>query len=184
MRHNICIRLVIMACVLHLSSLMNAAATDLCDGDTLYKFFKIKKTWDSAREECEFLGGRLAFINSESTHEKIRSHLNSVGNLMNSAGKGYWFGLNDIDNEGTYTFVGTGGIELTYDAGWSSERGRQQPNNSMKKDPNGQDCVQLWEQPPSPQTPKWNFDDAYCSNKKGYICEIQNSGCGGGGNLG
>ncbi|XP_077866412.1 salivary C-type lectin 2-like [Saccoglossus kowalevskii] len=186
MKLNFRVSLLFVLSVFSIARESGAVLPDLCDGHNLFMFFKDRKDWVSARDDCILRGGRLALINSAETHDAIKTHIRNIDELWNAAGGGYWFGLNDRDNEGTYVFEGSAGVELTYHDGWCSEKvGRRivnQPNNNTAKNPDGQDCAQLWRN--NKKKPKYDFDDAYCDNRKGYICEIVNSQDCGSGNLG
>lgn len=140
---------------------------DVIDEDSnarFHFFYNERKTWSEARDSCTSFGagGRLLVINSKEAHKAVRRLINSNKKLKNPKGKGYWIGANDVDNEGKFTF--TDGTELTYQDGWYKA-----PNNNVAKSSSGQDCVRLWEKPNN--KPKWQFDDAVCTDKSSYICE-------------
>lgn len=128
-------------------------------------------TWEEARQSCNNLGGQLAKIQDAETHQMIKDFIDEerLGREIAANGKGLWIGLNDIDVEGS--FVWADGEGLLDDIlcnpyeGWAIN----EPNNNTKKNPNGQDCVQLW------KARGYDWDDAYCDYTKGYICEFQ--GC-------
>ncbi|XP_006819868.2 C-type lectin domain family 19 member A-like, partial [Saccoglossus kowalevskii] len=45
---------------------------------------------------------------------------------------------------------------------------KNQPNDNISESEEGQNCVQLWYRP----TKNGNFDDEYCYEKKGYVCQF------------
>ncbi|XP_070581707.1 perlucin-like protein [Ptychodera flava] len=127
-----------------------------------------------AEKVCADRGGRLANLNTKEIDDCVRDFI-SDNNLdeppcINKPQWGFFIGLTDVDNEGT--FVWNNGIEIcgsTY-SNWAP----REPNNNTRKDPNGQDCVQLWYR--FGNNGKW--DDEYCNCRpKGFVCEIPTDCC-------
>ncbi|XP_002731027.1 salivary C-type lectin 1-like [Saccoglossus kowalevskii] len=155
--------------------------TEVCDPKTgiVYKFFpQFRNRWDLARDKCQDDGGKLATINYQGLHRRIKRHINAYPDTLTPQGLGYWFGLNDRIEEGVYKFVDN--EDFVYTEGWYSEALGgvmvSQPNNNVDEDCHGQDCGQLWRRPKS--GPAYDFDDAYCLELKSFICEYP-AGTGG-----
>nr|XP_006811311.1 PREDICTED: von Willebrand factor-like [Saccoglossus kowalevskii] len=130
----------------------------VCVGCRHFEINTDEVTWATAKSNCESQGGRLAMIDTQVVFNNIRKYI--FGNQIDDEiRKGFWFGLDDIDVEGS--FVWSDGTPLGDFTKWA----KRQPNNNVRSDPNGQDCAQLWKL----KTLKW--DDTYCSQKNGYICE-------------
>jgi hypothetical protein len=140
-----------------------------------YKFFPgVRKRWVDARDACIEDSGSLVTISDAALHKRFRRHINKYSGALMPQGKGYWTGLNDRIVEGSFIFTHDDSL-LSYNSGWNSRKiGFKiitQPNNNVVKDRYGQDCVQLWREPKKgKKKPTWDFDDAYCSDKKSYIC--------------
>ncbi|XP_077993915.1 salivary C-type lectin 1-like [Glandiceps talaboti] len=86
---------------------------------------------------------------------------------------GFWIGLNDLKVEGhfvwSYYNVRQGLCDEDYEH-WA----QGEPNNNTKKDPNGQDCVQLWFR--GNRNGQW--DDEYVDYRpKGAVCETRIPHC-------
>ncbi|XP_002731030.1 C-type lectin mannose-binding isoform-like [Saccoglossus kowalevskii] len=154
---------------------------EVCDPSNgmRYKFFyDLKYTWLAAKDACALDSGVLAKIDDSDLHKRFRRYINSENDIKNPMGGGYWFGLNDRLVEGSFVFIDD--TPLSYD-GWSSRKvGKKtvtQPNNNVQKDCHGQDCGQLWQFPKKRnKNATWHFDDAYCLDKKSFICMYEN-GC-------
>jgi hypothetical protein len=70
-----------------------------------YKVFDTPKNWHQAEATCEQWSGTLLSIENQGQQEKW-------GQLI-SAGKDYWIGLNDIEEEGEFEWVN--GYPVTYE---------------------------------------------------------------------
>ncbi|KAM9398931.1 CD209 antigen-like protein C isoform 2-T2 [Salvelinus alpinus] len=108
------------------------------------------KTWEESREDCLERGADLVIINSDM--EQFLIGLN----------KGAWIGLTDSVSEGTWRWVDSTPLTISY---WHS----QQPDNGRDDPKNGEeDCVELntetW-----PPAKAWN--DQSCLDNRHWICE-------------
>ncbi|XP_070543934.1 low affinity immunoglobulin epsilon Fc receptor-like [Ptychodera flava] len=84
---------------------------------------------------------------------------------------GFWIGLDDRFEEGEY--IWSDGSPLCPPCCYTNWA-RGEPNDNKKKDPLGQDCVQLWFR--GSHNGKW--DDEYCNYRpKGIVCEIPDPHC-------
>nr|XP_002731685.1 PREDICTED: uncharacterized protein LOC100368870 [Saccoglossus kowalevskii] len=107
----------------------------VCVGCRHFEVITDEVTWEAAKSNCESDGGRLAKIDTQEIFDNIRQYI-FANNLADKVRNGFWFGLDDIDNEGTYMWSdGTRLLQGNF-VRWA----KRQPNNSTKKDPNGQDC--------------------------------------------
>nr|XP_006817737.1 PREDICTED: IgGFc-binding protein-like [Saccoglossus kowalevskii] len=132
----------------------------LCVGERYFEVNTDKVTWSMARDTCEARGGMLAKLNTEMTDTQVRRNIEQ-NNLGAGISTGFWFGLNDGENEGS--FIWSDGTSLNN--GDYSNWARRQPNNNMKNSPTGQDCAQLWKKV------GYKWDDNNCDNLAGYVCE-------------
>lgn len=128
------------------------------NGLSCYKASEQAKPWSNAKENCHAYGGYLMKINDASEQQFLEVYLLATG--INQAAKYVWIGLNDIKDEGTFTWeVDESSVEFSK---WGSE----QPDND-----NNQDCVtvgakqmfSLWE-------------DHQCDTSHLYMCEKPASG--------
>jgi len=115
-----------------------------------YFFCEEAIIWGEAREECETLreGYQLLSINDES--ENIWIHEREV---VASSEAFWWIGLNDIDEEGEFSWVN--GDEVFYTSWHDGE-----PNDS-----NGEDCTEL------KRFNNTNWNDVTCQANNYFICE-------------
>ncbi|XP_006811875.1 C-type lectin mosGCTL-7-like [Saccoglossus kowalevskii] len=155
---------------------------EVCEEGMRYKFYPNSTLeWEQARDFCESEDGFLATVNYRGLHKRLRKYINANPGLGEPYGNGYWIGLSDRMIEDV--FMWTDLTELTYHEGWSEERiGRKtvvQPNNNVKQNCNGQDCIQMWHNPAiDGKLTLWAFDDDTCDVNKGFICQYT-SGCEG-----
>ncbi|XP_071504222.1 C-type mannose receptor 2-like [Diadema antillarum] len=112
-------------------------------------------TWDDAERECLALGAHLISIDS-------RAEFNFMKNFAERESAPYWIGLNDKHHEGQWFFTDMRRLRPELNTLWSSG----EPNNK-----GDEDCV-VW---PYGSDEKWN--DAECSQKHSFICEIEHFGC-------
>ncbi|XP_002736966.2 neuronal pentraxin-1-like [Saccoglossus kowalevskii] len=129
-----------------------------------YTIYTEEVSWQNAVSSCYNTYGRLAMMNTQSIYKMMRRFIlnNDVDEHVR---RGFWFGLSRIENG---AFVWSDGTPLV--PGDFTRWANNQPNNSTQKDPNGQQCAQLWKS----ALLKW--DDDYCGLNssgalKGYICE-------------
>ncbi|KAM9398932.1 C-type lectin domain family 17, member A-like isoform 3-T3 [Salvelinus alpinus] len=109
------------------------------------------KTWEESREDCLERGADLVIINSDMEQQ-----------FLIGLNKGAWIGLTDSVSEGTWRWVDSTPLTISY---WHS----QQPDNGRDDPKNGEeDCVELntetW-----PPAKAWN--DQSCLDNRHWICE-------------
>nr|XP_006815389.1 PREDICTED: uncharacterized protein LOC100369221 [Saccoglossus kowalevskii] len=121
-----------------------------------------KRTWHASKSQCEFMGGVLASLHTQSVFQNVRTFIMN-GNFDNGV-RGYWIGLNDLSTEGTFEWL-NGDV-----FGWTAWA-KGEPNNKVQQSGEGQDCVQVWKK----RAYKW--DDNNCNAKRGYICQTPIPGC-------
>ncbi|XP_031670394.1 CD209 antigen-like protein E [Oncorhynchus kisutch] len=106
-----------------------------------------EKTWDDSRKDCQARGANLVIINSREEQAFIKSF-----------NKRAWFGLTDIEVEGTWRWVDGTPLTTSY---WN----KGEPN-----DLKGEDCALVDNTQKDPVV-AWN--DVPCNHKNGWICERQ-----------
>ncbi|XP_072169955.1 alpha-N-acetylgalactosamine-specific lectin-like [Diadema setosum] len=125
-------------------------------GDYCYRMFGAGKTWTAARDHCLNHGGNLASVHSEGENNFLYELWRSSVPTPTS---GFWFGLNDIDSEGT--FVWSDGSPVDYTK-WIPG----QPTNYG----GNEDCGHVWYRDAQTDTTRdWN--DAPCSSEVSFICQ-------------
>ncbi|XP_070574176.1 lectin BRA-3-like isoform X2 [Ptychodera flava] len=131
----------------------------LSHGGHEFKFYTLKVDWQSAKDHCISEGGFLAALKDEATTDAVTQYIEDqeLGELVQ--GNGFWIGLNDIETEGSYLWQDE--TEAQY-ANWAPG----EPNNNTKKNPDGQDCTQMFKRR------GWKWDDDYCFKMKSFICEF------------
>nr|XP_039251244.1 collectin-10-like isoform X1 [Styela clava] len=118
-----------------------------------YKIFYDRSTYAEAKANCKRYGGQLASAGYRD--EDVRREILP---LVKSERYDTWIGLNDIQEENTFTWED--GIRAT--AGSTPWHGGQ-PNNW-----NGdQDCVEMVE------SFDWELNDEDCTYANKYLCEIE-----------
>ncbi|XP_070574107.1 perlucin-like protein [Ptychodera flava] len=123
--------------------------------------------WKDAKASCESKGGELAKITDRETDEMIKNYIQETG-IIDEIKTGLWIGLTDWRTEDTFKW---GDGEKLLDCGSYSNWSPGEPNNNVKKNEDGQDCVQLWKR----RNLMW--DDEYCEyRKKGYVCMFYECG--------
>ncbi|XP_077982410.1 low affinity immunoglobulin epsilon Fc receptor-like [Glandiceps talaboti] len=125
--------------------------------------------WPEADQICKDKGGRLAKLANKEHDGLIHHYIIDFG-IGDEVSSGFWIGLSDIDTEDTFRWLDGDrlGVCNMY-SNWAP----REPNNNLKRNPNGQDCVQLSKR-------KWyRWDDEYCDFRpKGYVCEfLDHEGC-------
>ncbi|XP_036845309.1 CD209 antigen-like protein C [Oncorhynchus mykiss] len=106
-----------------------------------------EKTWDGSRNDCQARGANLVIINSREEQALIKAF-----------NKRAWFGLTDIEVEGTWRWVDGTPLTTSY---WN----KGEPN-----DFEGEDCALVDNTLKDPVV-AWN--DVSCNRKNGWICERQ-----------
>ena len=117
------------------------------NGDHCYYFSNFKTNWADAEDFCQSNGTHLASVNSMATNNYMVSELATRG--IDKA----WFGGNDIEEEGTWTWTDRSSWGFTF---WN----KGQPNNGMGLK---QDCLQY-------DRDVYKWDDDYCSRDKVVVC--------------
>ena len=85
-----------------------------------YKFIPKKESWLRAKKSAEKMGGYLVVINSEDEEKYLEKKTQEILGVVD---QGVWIGLNDIDEEGKWSWVN--GDKLTYTKWHKGE-----PNNN------------------------------------------------------
>ncbi|XP_041444786.1 hepatic lectin isoform X2 [Xenopus laevis] len=117
--------------------------------DSCYYITTRKSNWQKARSFCVQEGGDLVVVNSEK--EQFLKEKSGVSIL-----KRYWIGLNDLEEEGTWTWVDGTAYSTSYQF-WK----KGEPNDHFTNE----DCAHLWN-----PTGEWN--DVHCTFEEPYaICE-------------
>uniref|UniRef100_A0AAZ3Q1K0 C-type lectin domain-containing protein n=1 Tax=Oncorhynchus tshawytscha TaxID=74940 RepID=A0AAZ3Q1K0_ONCTS len=106
-----------------------------------------EKTWDGSRKDCQVRGANLVIINSREEQALIKAF-----------NKKAWFGLTDIEVEGTWRWVDGTPLTTSY---WN----KGEPNDLQ-----GEDCALVDNTQKDPVV-AWN--DVPCNLKNGWICERQ-----------
>ena len=112
-------------------------ATIVCFADRLI--------WSEAKTACEAWDGTLATITERRDHDRFPAFVRRRGSL--------WIGLNDLEREGRYEWVGRNSNYRNWANG--------EPNNWG----GDEDCIMLRREADS----RWN--DQGCNAQLGYICE-------------
>ncbi|XP_077863259.1 salivary C-type lectin 2-like [Saccoglossus kowalevskii] len=128
----------------------------ICDGSRYFEVNTDEVDWTTANASCEERGGKLAKLDTETSNTYVANYI-KYNNLDDEVRGGFWIGLNDIDNEGTFSWLDGSVLE----AGVYNNWGGGEPNNKSDR----QHCVHLWKKR------AFQWYDAYCTSNKGYICE-------------
>ncbi|XP_075711551.1 hepatic lectin-like [Rhinoderma darwinii] len=111
-----------------------------------YFFSNTFSNWHKARTQCVFKSADLLVIDNENEQKFISG---KTGNTP------YWIGLNDIEEEGNWTWVDKTDYKSSYKYWMPNE-----PSNNGAEE----DCAQVWKEG------KWN--DKSCRDSNSYaICE-------------
>ncbi|KAM6912269.1 uncharacterized protein FYW49_010784 [Xenentodon cancila] len=114
--------------------------------------------WQQAREYCKRKGGDLAVIDSREKHLAVTNLINNYKDPMRTVYQsGFWIGLRDIEEEGTWKWLDGTRLNEGY---WNDG----EPNNQ-----NNEDCAAVY--PRSNPFKAWN--DAPCNHNLKWICEKQ-----------
>jgi len=111
----------------------------------LFKYFASHLNWDDAREKCKEEGANLVMPKTKSVNDFLISNWN-----------GFWIGVSDKEQEGTFVFVD--GTKVSVPSSYWSNH----------DDANNQDCVELGKFERS----KW--DDRQCEDKMPFVCQREN----------
>uniref|UniRef100_A0A8C2ZTD3 C-type lectin domain-containing protein n=1 Tax=Cyclopterus lumpus TaxID=8103 RepID=A0A8C2ZTD3_CYCLU len=115
----------------------------------------LRRSWNDAREFCKIRGSDLAVIDSREKHLAITSLTNGYNDPQNTGPRGFWIGLRDTEEEGTWKWLD--GTRLT-EGYWNDG----EPNNV-----GNEDCVATFLR--SNPFKAWN--DAPCSYHLKWICQ-------------
>jgi len=145
-----------------------------------YKVFNDSMTWKEAKAVCEDNDGHLATVLTEGEYNTIVSAIENDGVQKWH----YWLGASDADQEGDWRWI-TGESVSSGFSRW--DLNTNQPNNSSKTDPSGENYLEIQAtQPPDHPNEYMTWNDIcndgvafgyeeypeYCSRKYfGYICE-------------
>ncbi|XP_038839147.1 CD209 antigen-like protein E, partial [Salvelinus namaycush] len=106
-----------------------------------------EKTWDDSRKDCQEREANLVIIDSREEQTLIKAFNRRA-----------WFGLTDIEVEGTWRWVDGTPLNTSY---WK----KGEPNDLQ-----GEDCALVDNTQKDPVV-AWN--DVPCNHKNGWICERQ-----------
>jgi C-type mannose receptor len=124
-----------------------------CYNDNHKNVFVVgKRTWQQAKSKCESMGMNLATVNNETENNWLKTTANSI----TTATSGWWIGLNDLDNEGTFEWES--GLSSSF-VDWDNG----EPNNGG----GGEDCVSLL----NLVVQHTDWSDYDCGMKISFICE-------------
>ncbi|XP_077870580.1 C-type lectin-like [Saccoglossus kowalevskii] len=124
-----------------------------------------RATWMDAKSTCEKDNGILAVLNTNGIYQDIRKFIIEEGVDDKAIGKGFWFGLDDREKEGTYVWSDGTVLKDGDFTRWAA----RQPNAAHREN---NDCVHLWNR----NALLW--DDASCFiGKRGYVCQYDMIDC-------
>ncbi|XP_062266141.1 C-type lectin domain family 4 member E-like [Platichthys flesus] len=128
-------------------------------GGKCYFFSSVKLTWIESRRQCKSMRGDLVVINSREEQRILESR---VMEKMDKAE--FWIGLTDSEEESEWLWVDNTRLDrsLTF---WREG----EPNNWNVTNPDGEDCVTMWEKDGATDLKIW-FDQP-CKSPHEYICE-------------
>ncbi|XP_062549959.1 perlucin-like [Armigeres subalbatus] len=124
-----------------------------------YVIPNIRVNWHKAHEFCKYNGMELASVTDWATHKKLTEFV--AQELNCSTWCAVWIGANDLGDEGSFTWVGTG-RRVVFD-NWKPN----QPSNS-----NGdqeEHCVEILYHPRGGFN--WQWNDGVCKHEKYFVCE-------------
>ncbi|KAM4749165.1 hepatic lectin-like [Rhinophrynus dorsalis] len=138
-----------------MAKLEAATKKETCEANWLefegscYYISQTKSNWMKARSVCERKQSYLAVITSEN-EQKFLTEKTATG-----IGSRYWIGLNDMEEEGVWTWVDGTNYTTSYKF-WK----KGEPNNDKRNE----DCAHMWTRG------EWN--DVHCTYDQCYaICE-------------
>jgi len=127
--------------------------------DKCYFWSKESLFWSEAELKCQSLGGHLASVTSNNTHDYLHLHEKTPG--------GIWIGGTDQSEEGNWTWTDCSPWNFTR---WGVRQDHQQPDDSQFMDGHGQDCL-LFHSKKATNDDNVDWNDAACNLKKGkFIC--------------
>ncbi|KAL4219629.1 hypothetical protein ACF0H5_022201 [Mactra antiquata] len=139
-----------VACSLVIYNVMSCPTTWIEYEDECYHFSYDQKSWSDAVEMCLLLGGGLVEIDDEDEQTFLQKKTADIGRM-------YWIGLNDIDNEGQWTWNYTdSALNETSYTNWRPKN----PDNFTSLD----DCTLMF--------PSGQWVDIVCTFVSYYICEL------------
>ncbi|XP_045579067.1 CD209 antigen-like protein C [Salmo salar] len=116
-------------------------------GCSCYYISPDEKTWDESRKDCQARGATLVIIDSREEQALIKAF-----------NKRAWFGLTDIEVEGTWRWVDGTPLTTSY---WN----KGEPNDLQ-----GEDCALVDN---TQQDPVLAWNDVSCNHNNSWICERQ-----------
>ncbi|CAH1255133.1 CSMD3 [Branchiostoma lanceolatum] len=120
-----------------------------------YKLSTEHENFRSAQTICGKEGGRLATIPNKNTNDFLLQKIRAVHGYEG----GYWIGLNDMENEGTFVWSdGSTLSQATAFADWNPG----QPDNHQS---DGEDCVHM------DKRKEYMWNDMSCGDKAHFVCE-------------
>lgn len=139
-----------------------------------------KSSWENANAYCKsgIVGGvGLATMESRNVWVGVTKALRKEGmhTKIPCSNYGFWIGLKDKrkpqqNHKGDSAAFTWGYKMCTQYRKW----GKAQPNdNHSKNKKDGQDCVQLWYR----DNENGKYDDEYCTEAKGFVCQIKCKKC-------
>ncbi|XP_062266134.1 CD209 antigen-like protein B isoform X1 [Platichthys flesus] len=130
-------------------------------GGKCYFFSSVTLNWTQSRRQCKSMRGDLVVINSR---EEQRFLVSKVSEQMETDEVKFWIGLTDSEREGEWLWVDNTRLNesLTF---WREG----EPNNVKGENPDGEDCVTMWEKDGVTNLKTW-FDQS-CKSSKKSICE-------------
>ncbi|KAI7811197.1 ladderlectin [Triplophysa rosa] len=118
-------------------------------GSQCFKFFKEQKTWAEAEQHCIELGGNLASIHSQLTHNYLKSLVKREAGAMTRT----WIGGHDATQD--FIWFWSDGSRFVYKDWHTGE-----PNNAE----GAEKCLEMG----YGEEQRWN--DAPCSTKLFFLC--------------
>jgi len=115
--------------------------------------------WAEAELRCQSLGGHLASVTSNDTHDYLYNQEKTPG--------GIWVGGTDQFQEKNWTWTDCSPWNFTR---WGVRREHQQPDNSNHPDGDGEDCILFHsKKATNPDNVDWN--DVACNlRKRKFVC--------------
>jgi hypothetical protein len=118
-------------------------------GSSEYVLCSDSRSWPDARGRCRDFDMDLTRLEGPAEASWLHGEAVALHN------RDYWIGLSDIDDEGTFVWVGDHPLEFDL---WNDG----EPNNAR----NNEDCAHAWS-----RTGLWN--DGNCSNRLAFVCEAE-----------
>ncbi|XP_072046563.1 uncharacterized protein [Amphiura filiformis] len=135
-------------------------------GDSCYYIAHTSRlTYADAQDYCENKDGNLVSIISQAEQDFLAG---CTENDPDTSDFGFWLGLNDIANEGTFVFEDGSTFDVGYIGNWATG----QPDNGGTG--GNEDCAIMW-QIPSQEN---NWGDVSCSQEQAFICKKQKANPG------